>query len=187
MPEIEKSIAALNVILKETFDVNGIPTLWHGLAEVLPFDDNHDVPVLLPNNKDGVEAIFDDRYAITAYHRVLAYSYEDIEGYGDEVMKREVATCKMVVWADPYRCNVDRNRLRDLIAMTINQTVTPNITGITEVNIGATSLLINAKELFNQEYNGYQYCIRPADLFFAVNYQITTEFDQSCYTVCAEC
>ena len=187
MPEIEKTVAALNVILKEVFDVNGIPTLWHGLAEIQPYNENQNIPMLLPNNKEGEQAIFDDRYAMVCYHRVLNYAYADIEGYGEEVMKQETCNLKLVVWADPVRCNIDRNRLRDLVAMKINNMIDPQITGITQVNVGATGLQMNAKELFNQEYNGYTYCIRPSDLFFAVNYSVITDFDQACYTVCPEC
>lgn len=189
MPELSNTITALNEILSEALDVKDIAVKFYGLAELIPYDDTHDTPMLLVN-KDATEAVFDDRYMLTAYHRNLSVSYDDLANdntFGDEVGKRETANMLLVVWCDPVQMKKDRYRVRDLIAMKINNIITPAVDGILSVNVGGTGLQLNQKDLFNQEYNGFSYCVKAEQLLFAVQYQIITDYDAACYTICNDC
>lgn len=187
MPELDKSITELNAALQTALDVSRFPCRFYGLAEIIPVEAGKEVPVLLTNNKDGEQAVMDDRYALTIYHRLLNTTYEEMEGFGDEIAKREIAEMMMVVWCDPVKLNKDRNRLRDFITLSVNRIIRPAITGISAVKVNVNNTIVNSQELFNQEYNGYPVNISPSHLFFGVRYSITTEYDAACYTICDEC
>ena len=187
MPELQKIVTQINENLQGAFNLKGRPVKLYGIVELLPKDDDHSSPVLITGT-EGEESVFDDRFVMTVYHRKQSISFEDQEGFGDEIARRETASMIAVCHCDPVKMKVDRHRLDSLFALKLGDQITVPY-GDYEITASVSSTSINTQstQVFAAEFPGYEYCVDTHHLFFSVQYTITSDYDASCLSVCAEC
>lgn len=185
--EIDKIVTELNTSLKSSLQVKDIPCLFLGIADLLPYDElNRTVPVVM-DKKEGEVCVFDDRYVLTAYHRLLSRPTPDGEGYGDAHFDSIIYKMLLVIQCDASKIKADRHRIMMISAGAVSQSINLNITGVDTSLCEMENLLVDSIALFNQEYRGFKYNLSPEHLLFGVQYSITTWYDPACVSICADC
>jgi hypothetical protein len=191
MPELDKIVDALNTELVAALKVKGKPVNVVGICDLQPYEVNDlskMVPVLMKRGEDGKIQVYDDRFAVTIYHRIIGtIVYAEDEGYGDAVNQQETANMICVVCADPVWLKQDRHRIMEIVAMNISRVINLNVTGMEPSVLELQNIITDSISLYGQEYRGYEYNIPPEHLLFGVSYQIVNYYDVNCFSVCPEC
>jgi hypothetical protein len=171
-------------------NINGISELV-----VRNSEDQTTIPVLVNTSDykqyDGI----DDRYSIQIYHRVL--DIEQVESplsYGDGATNgREQAKMRLVCFADRKRTKLDPYQLAFLLRSSLNQqflgtTLTP-YAGLLGATIEAQQDNYNGLEVWQNEYAlpVESYPVKLHQMLLSVDYNIITDYNNSCIASCLEC
>lgn len=199
MPYIAEIVNLLNTSLAQNrlkdgsrfvLDLQGVSELVQRNEE-----DQPTIPTLV-NTQDWREFTgFDDRFSVQIYHRVL--SIEQIESplsYGNgNTNGREQASMRLVCFADRKRTRLDPYQLAFAIRSSINQQFTgtsiSSYDGLLGATVEATQDNYASVDVWQQEYNlpSDAYPVRLHQMLFTIDYNIITDYNNSCITSCLEC
>ena len=205
MPYIAEIVDLLNADLASGKLIDGTRFIndLNGLSELQVVNDappNSDItqrtiPVLV-NTKDYSEfSGFDDRYSFQAYHRLI--SLEQIESpitYGRSMNNgREVATMRMVVFADNKRARLEQYQLAFMVRSSLNKQYTGSTitaySGLLGATVEAKTDNYDGVDIWQSEYGlpAENYPVRMHQCLFTIDYTITSDYNNSCITSCLEC
>lgn len=199
MPYISEIVDLLNTSLADGKLKDGSRFVLdlQGVSELIPRneEDQTTIPTLV-NTQDWREFTgFDDRFSVQIYHRVL--NIEQVESplsYGNgDTNGREKAMMRMVVFGDRKRTKLDPYQLAFMIRSSINQqflgaTITP-YDGLLGATVEPTQDNYDGVQIWQTEYAlpPEMYPVRLHQMLFTIDYNIITDYNNSCITSCLEC
>jgi hypothetical protein len=147
-------------------------------------------PMAVDNFGEGTDVTIDDTFALQVYHRNLALNYLDdkdnsVGDPGDEI--REVADMIMICIGDRAILKV----VQEDVAAAIWEDMPRNLTKaqlqsntLELVVIEPGEVNVNPEEVYNQEYQGVKYQLKPNNFMLSVKYKITTDYRKACFKLC---
>ena len=199
MPYISEIVDLLNVSLaaNKLKDGSRFVLDLQGVSELIPRneEDQTTIPTLV-NTQDWREFTgFDDRFSVQIYHRVL--NVEQVESplsYGNgNTNGREQATMRLVCFADRKRTKLDPYQLAFAIRSSLNQqflgTTIVAYDGLLGATVESTQDNYNGVDIWQTEYAlpAESYPVRLHQMLFTIDYNIITDYNNSCITSCLEC
>lgn len=169
-----------------------------GLCEILPrnYNDEQDgIPAVIDLNGGTTFSGFDDRYSIVIYHRCLSTDIVEAPvAFGDGTnVAREEASMRMIVFADRLRTQHQptqlSNRLTAAIQQQLSRTQTQSFPGLIGVTIDMNSTNYDGVAIYGDEYGlpSSTYPVHPHQMYLALDYTITTDYDVTCISDCPTC
>ena len=169
-----------------------------GLAELLPrnYNDEQDsIPALVSLNNSTQFSGFDDRYNIVIYHRCLSTNIvESPVLFGDGLnTAREESEMRMIVFADRVGIQLQPQQLSFLLSSAIQQQLKysqiSSYAGLYGVTIEANTTNYDGIRIYQDEYKrpAQSYPVQPNQIYMAIDYTITTDYDVSCIDDCLTC
>jgi hypothetical protein len=149
-------------------------------------------PVIIDNDGECQNVVFDDNYPLQIYHKIMSLNYEVVpaDNYGDEVQTiQETAQMSLVLITDRGKLQMTGE---DLIAL-----ITVNIPGtLLQADLNYLNLysalmfasgeaIIDNETVYNREYNLKEYLLKPNSIMYSLSYTIVTEFSKKCYSNCS--
>ncbi len=200
MPYIHEIVNIINTSLAtgKLKDDSRFNKALYGVAETLPrnYNDEQDgIPAVVDLNGGIQFSGFDDRYSIVIYHKVLSTSIVDAPiAFGDgNNAAREEAQMRMIVFADRMVTKLQPTQLSFLLLSAINQQLQPSqittFNGLFGVNIEPGDTNYNGVTIYGDEYRlpASTYPVQPHQIYIALDYTITTDFDTTCISDCLTC
>jgi hypothetical protein len=131
----------------------------------------------------------DDTYPFQIYHRVIEPSAEwNIEQeFGDAKAIKETTNMLMVVIGDRNRLKLTAEDIKTGIvaALPLELPESELITlGLKSAIILPGSFNWNRESVYNEEFNLKENMLKTSTIIFSFSYQIETEYDQTCFTLC---
>ena len=165
-------IASINARITEA--IQGItekPIMIEKIAEPVIIRDQEEqsFPAIIDQKGECNISLFDDQYAIGAYHKMTQINYPETaaKGYGDDRRVQRVAVMSLVVYGD--RGTADHYELADELRKAIEKTVYKN-----RKPCSVTSVNYNRALVFAGEFGGIAFFLQPHVFLFRINYRITT-------------
>lgn len=169
-----------------------------GLSELLPrnFNDEQDtIPAMVSLNNSTQFSGFDDRYNIVIYHRCLSTNIvESPVLFGDGLnTAREESEMRMIVFADRTSLQLQPQQLSFLLTSAIQQQLKysqiSSYAGLYGCTIEANTTNYDGIRIYQDEYNkpAQAYPVQPFQIYMALDYTITTDYDVSCINDCLTC
>ena len=200
MPYLNEIVGIINTTLangKLKDDQRFVKQL-NGLAEQLPrnYNNNQDgIPSLVDINGGIQFSGFNDTYSIVLYHRCLSTTIvETPVSFGDGLnTAREEAQMRLICFADRLRCKVQPQQLAFLLTSGIQQQLTystiSGYAGLFGVTIEAGTANYDGVSVYTNEYKlpAASYPVHPTQIYFALDYTITTDYDVTCISDCPTC
>lgn len=188
MAFLDQIISQVNTSL--TAVLNQFKYKAHGIAEILPFEEDSSVPMLVDATGNEFAAI-DDRFQVVSYHIAEQTSYSPSDnsfgdGYDDFTAETEV---RLIVWAHG-NTNLTPAGLCKLIlaGLPLSVTITDqDQKGLYQTVIEPVGSQYNKAEVFNSLYNGVAYQLPLEDCLVAVTYRVTSEINRECLDTCGNC
>jgi len=195
MPYITEIVEAINTKLASTsFNDSRFNTNLQGLSNLLPRD-GETIPAVISLNGSTEFSGFDSRYNVVVYHRCL--STEQIDNpnqFGDQnTLGREQARMRMIVFANRLQIQENEQSLAFRIARGLSTQFTrSDISSLSGVKgIVADSGLSNfdGVSVFTSEYKMpvTSYPVQPEQIYFAMEYLLTIDYDVNCISSCSPC
>lgn len=169
-----------------------------GLAELLPRNYNTEqdsIPALVSLNNSTQFSGFDDRYNILIYHRCLTTNIVETPfQFGDGInTAREESEMRMIVFADRIGIQLQPQQLSFLLTSAIQQQLKysqiSSYAGLYGTIIEANTTNYDGVSIYTDEYSrpALSYPVQPNQIYMAINYKITTDYDVSCISDCLTC
>lgn len=169
-----------------------------GLCEILPRNYNGEqdsIPALVDLDGGTQFSGFDDRFSILIYHRCLGTNIVEAPiafGDGDNIA-REEASMRMVVFADRLRLQLQPTQLSTRLTAAITQQLSASqiqtFPGLFGVTIDPDSTNYDGVTIYGDEYGlaASTYPVHPHQMYLALDYTITTDYDVTCISDCPTC
>lgn len=163
---------------------------FSGIAELITKVDNEQrqtMPAVIDNTGDDTILTMDDSYPFELYHRHLSSTMTEIEGdWGDRQVREETANMLLVVMGDRQRLKLNKEDI--ITGITLGM---PNELGqaflttnsLVGVEIIQGEFNLNKEEVWLSEFNT-EVMVKPADIFFSLNYQVVTKTWTTCLEIC---
>lgn len=143
------------------------------------------LPAQISNSGDARLITFDDVRELEIYHRVAnsTYTVTGVATYGDghDAFKHNY-DIDLIVMADRRKVQVEPDVLEAAIASNIPSKTT--IEGVRGITILAISANHNSRSLFNQEFQGADYYLKPEHIFFSIRYRVEIQYQKGCLSLC---
>lgn len=169
MTGINTIVQAINDQLKE---LGGV---WSGVATTLTKNDSK-LPVIAEKHV-GI----DDKHNIVAWHKTgTVSSVRAANGYGANLGDQvNTFTNALIVFINTKHTpdevfTVIQARLSDTLTVENFRRVTINITGGN----------LDSEQVFNQEYAGGSYRLKPEQYLLRINYTVEARFAKGCFSQC---
>jgi len=200
MPYINQIVDIINDTLsnnKLSDDKRFVKKLY-GLSELLPRnngDTQDTIPVLMDLNGGIIFSGFNDIYSIIIYHRCLNTNIVSAPvAFGDGGnAAREEANMRMIVYANRLVTKMQPQQLAFYLSSGVQQQLTQSqistYAGLYGAVIEANSAQYDSIALYQQEYrmDSDSYKLNPHDMYFSIDYKITTDYDVTCISDCPNC
>lgn len=165
---------------------------WNTIAEKVREIDGENSrvrPVVVPSDGDCVNVAIDDTYPLVVYHRVTGLEYQDGEwDFGDPGnIKREVASMVLILFADRGRLQITDSDCLAAISANIPDELTNAQLQLNQLlccTISVEQGNINKQEVFEQEYEGVEYPLKPNSILISIPYKITSDYSKNCFSLC---
>lgn len=199
MPYVAEIVGLINTSLADNKLNDGTRFVKNinGISELVVrnSEDQTTIPVLVNTSDykqyDGI----DDRYSIQIYHRVL--DIEQVEsplsyGRGNK-NGREQAKMRLICFADRKRTKLDPYQLAFVIKSALNQQFSGSTlsayNGLLGATIEAQQDNYNSLEVWQNEYAlpVESYPIKLHQMLISIDYNIITDYNNSCIASCLEC
>lgn len=197
MPYINEIVDIINTTL-ETGKLKTYNRKMFGVSELLPrnFNNAQDtIPALVTANGNTKFSGFDDKFDIIVYHRCLSTTIE--EGavlFGDGLnTAREVAEMRMLVFGNRKKLSVQPQQLSFLLTSGVQQQLAysqiSSYAGLFGCIIEANTTNYDGVGIFTSEYKlaASRYPVHPENIYLALDYTITTDYDITCINDCSNC
>lgn len=191
MPYTDKVIDYIDAQLKATSlsDKRFASGNYFGLMQSMSLADNNFAPAKPDTNGEMKVAYPNDTNSIITYHRIgsLTYSNAKPAQFGDA--KNSVvqsANMIMTVLAFSDQIKLSQSSLEGLIAPGIPSIMSPSPTDIQSVFLSLQSSRFDSQQIFNEEFKGVKYLLKPTMLLIQIKYLIEMQFKKNCFKIC-EC
>jgi len=127
----------------------------------------------------------DDDFKIITYHRVLSLKPSSVpnSGYGDSRGKnKNTVSMSFVLFADRELVAVTADVLALQIQGVLPEMLTVENFSSTLINLN--DIVLNEKQVFDEEYKNVTYFIGPEHIFLKINYTIESTFQKGCFNRC---
>ena len=196
MSKLHQIVAQINTNLTESggqFDSKRFQKgRFSGIAELITKLDNEQrqtMPTVIDNTGNDTTLAMDDSYPFELYHRHLSSTMTEIEDeddWGDLQAREETANMLLVVMGDRQRLKLNKEDI--ITGITLGM---PNELGqaflttnsLVGVEIIQGEFNLNKEEVWLSEFNT-EVMIKPADIFFSLNYQVVTKTWTTCIEIC---
>ena len=169
-----------------------------GLSELLPRNyqgDQDSIPAMVSLNNSAQFSGFDDRFNIVIYHRCLSTNIvESPVLFGDGLnTAREESVMRMIVFADRTSLQLQPQQLSFLLSSAVQQQLKysqiSSYAGLYGVTIEANTTNYDGVRIYQDEYKkpAQSYPVQPHQIYMALDYTITTDYDVSCISDCLTC
>lgn len=199
MPYINEIVNIINNTLAEgKLKNNKFNKQLFGLSELLPrnYQDQQDaIPAMVSLNNSAHFSGFDDRFNIVIYHRCLSTNIiESPVLFGDGLnTAREESEMRMIVFADRNAIQLQPQQLSFLLSSAIQQQLKysqiSSYAGLYGCLIEANTTNYDGVRIYQDEYKkpAQEYPVQPYQIYMALDYTITTDYDVSCINDCLTC
>jgi len=199
MPYISEIVDLINTSLAQNRLKDGGRFVLdlQGVSELIPRNEESSTTIpTLVNTNDWREFVgFDDRFSVQIYHRVLNVEKVDSPlSYGDGSNNgREQASMRLICFADRKRTKQDPYQLAFIIRSSIHQQFTgatiANYDGLLGATVEPTQDNYNGVDIWQSEYQlaAQDYPVRLHQMLFSIDYNIITDYNNSCISSCIEC
>ena len=197
MPYLNEIVDQINLELKEgVFSYSPFITLFNGVSELIPTTEGTDtasMPLLLNDDGEGTFSGIDDRYNLVVYHRCLGRTFGNEEtNFGDfNDNYIETNNMIMVVWAKRDDLRLSKEAIQDKVIIGLPTDLSAQFkydyAGVNAVYIAANEINTDAKSIWSQEFDGYDYQLGTSQVLFTVTYTVEVKYRKSCISDCKEC
>lgn len=198
MPYITEIIEAINDRIKRvSFNDSRFNVSLHGLSNLLPrnAESQDTIPAVISLDGTSEFSGFDDRFNVVVYHRCLSTEHvENPNQFGDQyTLGREEARMRVVVYANRKQIQENEQslafRIARGLAFQFSRSEISSYTGVKGIAVDAGSSNFDGVSVFTQEYkmpvNAYP--VQPEQIYFAMDYVMTIDYDVNCISSCSTC
>lgn len=143
------------------------------------------IPALVDKEGEGKYIGIDDTAPITIYHKSNSITVTDKpnSGVGDSrAHKVDTYSNSMIVFMDRKATCLLPDEFLLFIQANLPDEI--KIQNYKSVNIRLQNIILNSQQVLASEYQNTEYKIPPRFSLFAINYQIESVFDKSCFATC---
>lgn len=159
-----------------------------GIAEPIVVTDKgkaRTMPTYIDNDGNAFYVGPDDDFDILLYHKCNGITVRSAAvSYGDENFIVNTARMSMIVFG-----RRDTLRMRSDEAAVYMQSVIPD-KATTPVymatNITVTDIVLATQQVFNGEFSGFDFFVKPEQFLFRLNYNIESTFSKACFNTCID-
>ena len=183
MEGVKDIVERINFYLKDSFIKNGFGDLsLFGLSETVTREDQS-FPVFFKTNQ-GTWAGFDDRKEIILYHKLNSVQTTQPQtGYGNnfgDVVNRY--SMNLVVYFKSQKVKPDE--MFAFIQAVLPESPTIENSNFTYIRTSVLSAILNSMQVFNGEYKGITYTLKPEQSLINISYIIESRFKKGCFNCC---
>lgn len=195
MPYLKEIVQEINQQLEVNIINDKLIPLFSGICTLVPVMDEQigRFPTFMNVDGNAEFNAIDDRKNFCVYHKVNSKTiskYESNFGDGNDT-KIMVVDMSLICFAKKSQLRLTSDEIEDLILATLptelNYTWLSNYPGLSFVTIAANSIVSDAYEVWNAEFDNYKFMIRNDQALFKLHYQIELIYRQSCLTTCQTC
>lgn len=167
----------------------------YGIAATVNYQDQAGEAVrepMISDNADNLTYVgYDDSSPVTVYHKTITISRElnREASYGNPIdVLTETAQMQMIVYANRMKVKLTPEEVDALIIDSMPTHLTKaqiQPYKLRSVIITPGQSNFNSAAIYNVEYSAPSR-MKPSDIFFSINYTVTTQFKQGCLELC-EC
>jgi hypothetical protein len=195
MPYITEIVDQINTKLDQiSFNAPQFNTNLQGLCNLLPRQ-SETIPAVVTLSGSAEFSGFDDRYNVVVYHRCL--STEQIDNpnqFGDaNTLGREQAKMRMIVFANRRSIQENEQSLAFRIARGVSnqfyKSDFSSLSGVKGIIVDAGVSNFDGVSVFTSEYKMpiTSYPVQPEQIYFAMDYILTIDYDINCISSCSPC
>jgi len=176
-------IAIINEDLKNSFIKNGFGALsLFGISETTSRLDVS-FPVFFATNQ-GTWAGFDDKKEVILYHKAISLQSfpNPNNSYGDSFGMINKYSMNMVVYFKSNKVKLDE--MFAFIQANLPEVLQIQNSNFTYIRISVLSAILNTMQVFNSEYKGITYSLKPEQSLINISYTIESRFKKGCFNCC---
>jgi hypothetical protein len=176
-------IEIINEDLRNSFVKNGFGALsLFGISETTSRLDVS-FPVFFATNQ-GTWAGFDDKKEVILYHKLNSVQTTQAQtGYGDsfgEMINRY--SMNLVVYFKSQKVKPDE--MFAFIQAVLPESPKQENSKFTYIRTSVLSAILNTMQVFNSEYKGITYSLKPEQSLINISYTIESRFKKGCFNCC---
>jgi len=180
---VKDIVERINFYLRDSFIKNGFGDLsLFGLSETVTREDQQ-FPVFFKTNQ-GTWAGFDDRKEVILYHKLNSVQTTQPQtGYGNnfgDVVNRY--SMNLVVYFKSQKVKPDE--MFAFIQAVLPESPTIENSNFTYIRTSVLSAILNSMQVFNGEYKGITYTLKPEQSLINISYIIESRFKKGCFNCC---
>ena len=183
MEGVKDIVERINFYLKDSFIKNGFGDLsLFGISETVTREDQQ-FPVFFKTNQ-GTWAGFDDRKEVILYHKLNSVQTTQPQtGYGNnfgDVVNRY--SMNLVVYFKSQKVKPDE--MFAFIQAVLPESPQIENSNFTYIRTSVLSAILNSMQVFNGEYKGITYTLKPEQSLINISYIIESRFKKGCFNCC---
>ena len=183
MEGLKDIVETINFNLKDSFIKNGFGALsLFGISETTSRLDVS-FPVFFATNQ-GTWAGFDDKKEVILYHKLNSVQTSQAQtGYGDsfgEMINRY--QMNLVVYFKSQKVKPDE--MFAFIQAVLPESPKKENSKFTYIRTSVLSAILNTMQVFNSEYKGIKYSLKPEQSLINISYTIESRFKKGCFNCC---
>lgn len=183
MEGLKDIIEQINFNLRNSFIKNGFGDLsFFGISETTTREDQQ-FPVFFATNQ-GTWSGFDDRKEVIIYHKLNSVqTTQSPNGYGDK--QGEVINRYSMQLITYFKSNkVKSDEMFAFIQAILPETIQLENSNFTYIRTSVLSAILNTMQVFNGEYKGITYTLKPEQSLINISYTIESRFKKGCFNCC---
>lgn len=154
----------------------------NNITQLLPgfVDDNGEIKYVGP----------DDEYSVIIYHKINTVGFGKIvkQGYGDSTgVNTNLARMSMVVFGKRNELKLTNAEMALKLQAIFPESADKNLLQqlqFKKCSITTNDVVLNNLQVFQEEYQGVGYFLKPEQFLLKLNYQIESAFLKECFTTC---
>ncbi len=164
------------------------------LAQQLPRRRDDQIELIPSYVNENGEAQYvgpEDDYDLIVYHRINSITVGkagNFKGYGDDrPADTNVARISLVVFGRRDKLKLTNDELAIHIQANIPEAATKDLLKQLQffaANININEIILNDLQVFNEEFQGFTFFLKPEQFLFKINYTIESAFLKKCFTKC---
>lgn len=143
------------------------------------------LPALVDMDGEGTYIGMDDTSPITIYHKAnsITMTEKPNSGYGNsKALKINTYANSMIVFLDRKATKMMPDELILLLQANLADEI--KLKPYQTIQFRFQNIILNSQQVFASEYQNTEYKIPPQFSLLAINYQIESTFDKSCFATC---
>lgn len=143
------------------------------------------IPAMVDKEGEGKYIGFDDTAPMTIYHKANSITVTEKANTGYGNARSNIANTyanSMIVFMDRKVTGLLPDEF--LLFVQANLADDIKVDNYKSVNLRIQNIILNSQQVLASEYQNTEYKIPPRFSLFAINYQIESVFDKSCFATC---